>query len=85
MFDLSETNIKMSKELANDYPNIRLKSAVMCDACSIPRQDKSADAILLMAPLYSITEYEERILTIKESLSPIERRRSIIFYDSDTV
>ncbi len=67
LFDLSETNIKMSKELANEYPGVILKSAVVCDARSIPRSDKSADAILLMGPLYSITEYDERILAVKES------------------
>lgn len=67
LFDLSETNIAMSKELAAEYPHVCLKSAMVCDARSIPRLDNSADAILLMGPLYSITEYEERILAIKES------------------
>lgn len=67
LFDLSETNIRMSEELENDYPNVHLGSAMVCDARSIPRPDKSADAILLMGPLYSITEFEERILAIKES------------------
>lgn len=67
LFDLSETNIKMSEELSDEYSNVRLHSAMVCDARSIPRPDKSADAILLMGPLYSITEYEERILAIKES------------------
>lgn len=67
LFDLSETNIKMSEELAAEFPGVRLKSAMVCDARSVPRPDKSADAILLMGPLYSITEYEERILAIKES------------------
>lgn len=66
LFDLSVTNIKMSEELATEYPGISLKSAIVCDARSIPRPDKSADAVLLMGPLYSITEYEERILAIKE-------------------
>lgn len=67
LFDLSETNIKLSGELAGEYRGVALKSAMVCDARSIPRPDKSADAILLMGPLYSITEYEERILAIKES------------------
>lgn len=67
LFDLSVTNIKMSGELAEEYPNVHLKSAMVCDARSVPRPDKSADAILFMGPLYSITEYEERILAIKES------------------
>lgn len=66
LFDLSETNIKMSKELADEYPGICLHSATVCDARSVPRPGKSADAILFMGPLYSITEYEERILAIEE-------------------
>ena len=67
LFDLSETNIAMSAELAGEYPGVRLATATVCDARSVPRPDKSADAVLLMGPLYSITEYEERILAIKES------------------
>lgn len=67
LFDLSETNIAMSAELATDYPGVKLASATVCDARSIPWPDKSADAVLLMGPLYSITEYEERILAIRES------------------
>ena len=66
LFDLAETNIAMSKELASEYPNSELKSAMVCDARSIPKENNSADAILFMGPLYSITEYEERILAIKE-------------------
>ncbi len=67
LFDLSETNIAMSAELAEEYPGTRLASATVCDARAIPRPDASADAVLLMGPLYSITEYEERILAIRES------------------
>ena len=67
LFDLSATNIDMSAELAREYPGTELTSAEVCDARSIPLSDGSADAILLMGPLYSITEYEERILAIKES------------------
>ena len=67
LFDLSETNITMSAELADEYPGTRLASAMVSDARAIPRSDASADAILLMGPLYSITEYEERILAIRES------------------
>lgn len=66
LFDLSVTNIAMSAELAAEYPGVKLASATVSDARSIPRPDKSADAVLLMGPLYSITEYEERILAIEE-------------------
>ena len=66
LFDISETNIKMSEELANEYPNIHLASSEVCDACSVPRPNNSADVILLMGPLYSITEYSKRIFAITE-------------------
>lgn len=67
LFDLSETNIQMSEELRGEYPTVHLHAAEVCDARFVPRESKSADAILLMGPLYSITEYEERILAVKES------------------
>lgn len=67
LFDLSETNIRMSAELAAEYPHVQLASAEVCDARFVPRVDRSADAILLMGPMYSITEYEERILALRES------------------
>lgn len=67
LFDLSETNIEMSKELAKEYPGVRLSAAEVCDARCVPRPDKSADAILLMGPLYSILERDERLRAIKES------------------
>ena len=66
LFDLSETNIAMSGELAAEYPHTALASATVCDARDIPRESKTADAILLMGPLYSITDYKERLLALKE-------------------
>lgn len=67
LFDLSETNIKLSKELAKEYPTCSLSSSEVGDARNIPRVDNSADAVLLMGPLYHITDYDERIKAIKES------------------
>lgn len=67
LFDLSETNIKMSNELAKEYSDCTLASSQVCDARSIPKENNSADAILLMGPLYHITDYDERIKAIKES------------------
>ena len=66
LFDLAETNIVMSRELASEHPGTTLNSAIVCDARSVPRESNSADAILFMGPLYSIPEYEERLLALKE-------------------
>ena len=67
LFDLFPKNIEMSKELGKMYPNCKLNSAEVCDALSVPRESKSADAVLLMGPLYHITDYNERISAIEES------------------
>ena len=66
LFDLSETNIKMSKKLAKEYPGCSLAASEVCDARKVPRADNSADAVLLMGPLYHIMEYTERINAVKE-------------------
>ena len=66
LFDLSETNIKMSKELTKEYPDCSLAASEICDARKVPRTDKSADAVLLMGPLYHIMDYTERINAVKE-------------------
>ena len=67
LFDLSETNIAMSHELASEFAGVSLAASEVCDAREVPRADKSADAVLLMGPLYHITEYDERIKAIEES------------------
>ncbi|MBE5793241.1 MAG: class I SAM-dependent methyltransferase [Clostridiales bacterium] len=78
LFDLSETNIRMSAEMAAEYPGVELADAMVCDARAIPRPGESADAVLLMGPLYSITEYDERILAIRESRRLL-KRNGILF------
>lgn len=67
LFDLFPKNIEMSHELSYEYPDCKLASATVCDAINVPKEDKSADAVLLMGPLYHITDYNERIAAIKES------------------
>lgn len=66
LFDISKTNIEMSKKLSATYPGIKLEAMEVSDARNILRSSLSADAILLMGPLYHITQKSERILAIKE-------------------
>lgn len=85
LFDLSETNIAMSTELTAEYPRVKLASVMVCDARSVPRPDRSADAVLLMGPLYSITGYEERILALKESKRLLKDNGILFFRRSDAL
>ena len=73
LFDLSETNIRMSGEMTAEYPDVSLKAAQVYYARSVPRPDGSADAVLLMGPLYSITDHEERILALRESFRLLKK------------
>ena len=66
LYDISEKNIEMAKEMINKYPQHSLKTIEVADARKINQPDKSADAILLFGPLYHIVEYEERQLALKE-------------------
>ena len=67
LLDIAETNIRLSAELAAEYPGVSLCAAEVCDARSVDRPDASADAVLLMGPLYHIPEKAERIAAIRES------------------
>ncbi len=65
LYDISEKNIEMSK-LLRERTGASLCAAEVADARSIPRPDGSADAVLLMGPLYHIVEREERRLALVE-------------------
>ena len=67
LFDLSEKNIMMSEMLRDEYPGTELASREVCDARSVPRKDATADAVLLMGPLYHILDREDRLTAIRES------------------
>ena len=65
LIDISEKNIELSYELGCEY-GLSLKSAEVSDARNINLPNNSADAILLMGPLYHIVEYSERQMCLKE-------------------
>lgn len=73
LFDLSTKNIEMSAELSKEYPNTSLCAAEVSDARNINRPDNSADAILLMGPLYHIVDKDERIACLNESRRLLKR------------
>ncbi|MFR1518510.1 MAG: class I SAM-dependent methyltransferase [Clostridia bacterium] len=66
LFDISETNILMAKELSSEYPGHHLYSSEVVDARCVNRKSESADAILCMGPLYHIPEAAERAAALSE-------------------
>ena len=67
LFDLSERNIAMSEMLSGEYPECSLAASEVADARSVPRDDSSADAVLLMGPIYHLTDKEDRLKALRES------------------
>ena len=73
LFDIAETNILMADGLSGEYPGVTLAASEVADAREIPRHEESADAVLLMGPLYHIVEREERLLALRESHRLLKR------------
>lgn len=67
LYDISEKNIEMSRQLAHEK-GLALAGNAVADARKVPRPDSTADAILFCGPLYHIIEYQERILALQECL-----------------
>ncbi len=65
LYDIAEGNICLAEEMSRET-GIKLARAEVADARCIDRPDESADAILLMGPLYHIMEREERLLCLRE-------------------
>ncbi len=65
LYDIAEENIRMALEFAGEW-GAPLKGAEVADARSIRQPDASADAVLLMGPLYHITDAGERRLCLGE-------------------
>lgn len=68
LFDLSEKNIEMAREMADEYNGYSLDAMCVADARSIDRPDASADAILLFGPLYHIVDRDERRCALHECM-----------------
>ncbi len=52
---------------ASDMPDQPLESAEVGDARHIDLNDESADAVLLLGPLYHLTELQDRIAALREA------------------
>lgn len=65
LFDLVDEHIRIAREWA-DETGTRLADIRLADARGIPREDGTADAILLLGPLYHLAEREERNACLAE-------------------
>lgn len=66
LLDAMPLHIEQALESAKQQ-NLVLKSAVVGDARHLPYEDSSADAVLLLGPLYHLTEREDRLQALREA------------------
>jgi ubiquinone/menaquinone biosynthesis C-methylase UbiE len=67
LIDAVPLHVQQALEVSARQPPFALKSAVVGDARSTRWPDKSVDAVLLLGPLYHLTERHERVMALREA------------------
>lgn len=67
LLELSPANIDRARVLSAQQADHPLASAEVADGRSIPRLDQSADAVMVMGPLYHLSERADRIKALQEA------------------
>ena len=66
LYDVMELHVRQAQQAADAQPAHRF-SAQVAEARSIPEQDASADAVVLLGPLYHLTEAAQRSSALLEA------------------
>ncbi|MHB0864619.1 class I SAM-dependent methyltransferase [Paenibacillus sp. SEL3] len=76
LFDLSSQAIEFARQQQLNNPIIsKLETA---DARNLHRKDESADIVLLMGPLYHLTEQKERVKALQEAARVLKKGGTLI-------
>jgi ubiquinone/menaquinone biosynthesis C-methylase UbiE len=67
LVDVVPLHIEQARAASSAQPDHPIASLTVGDARAIDRQDESVDAVLLLGPLYHLTEREDRLLALREA------------------
>ncbi|MCY3896213.1 MAG: methyltransferase domain-containing protein [Chloroflexi bacterium] len=67
LVDPVEKHVEQAREASSAQPQHPLASAALGDARSLDQADGSADAVLLMGPLYHLTDRGDRMAALREA------------------
>ena len=67
LVDPVEKHVEAAREASSAQPEHPLASAALGDARSLDQADGSADAVLLMGPLYHLTDRTDRLAALREA------------------
>jgi ubiquinone/menaquinone biosynthesis C-methylase UbiE len=67
LLDFVPLHVDLARKASGSRPEAPLVEAVVGDARSLPWPDATADAVLLLGPLYHLTRREDRLLALREA------------------
>ncbi|MBI4831042.1 MAG: class I SAM-dependent methyltransferase, partial [Candidatus Lindowbacteria bacterium] len=67
LIDITPLHVQMAVQASANQPEAPLASISTGDACSLPWANGTADAILLLGPLYHLTDNKDRLQALREA------------------
>ncbi len=67
LIDITPLHVRLAREVSQNQPETPLASANVGDACSLPWDADTADAVLLFGPLYHLTDQKDRLIALREA------------------
>jgi len=67
LLDIVPMHVEQAREASNAQPDHPIASCAMGDARAVDRPDGSVDAVLLLGPLYHLTERADRVAALSEA------------------
>lgn len=67
LVDIVPLHIEQARQASQAQPDHPIASMMVGDARAVNRQDDSVDAVLLLGPLYHLTEREDRVAALSEA------------------
>ena len=77
LVDPVEKHVKQARQAFRSQPDHPLASSTLGDARSLNHADGSADAVLLMGPLYHLTDRNDRLSALCEAHRVLTARRAV--------
>jgi ubiquinone/menaquinone biosynthesis C-methylase UbiE len=78
LVDVVPLHIEQARQASQAQPDHPIASLTVGDARAVERGDDSVDAVLLLGPLYHLTERQDRITALREA-QRILRERGLVF------
>ena len=67
LVDITPLHVEMAVAASQQQPEAPLASARVGDACSLPWSAETADVVLLLGPLYHLTDRQDRLRALAEA------------------